>query len=355
MLKILFTLFLIAIAIFSVIILITFNNLNRLILFITLSLNIILLILIIFYIQSIGLNILTFSLVCLFLNNIFLCFARLLINEDKINKKYKESLILLLQFYIQIFYIYPNFILRYILTTINQILNIFNNRVNNMLYIFKNIEGLKLIDTEFDEQSHCTLFTFENNKLLDHKNLLVALFIGLRAQEAFSKSGKKIMIVSISSEDKSFYIHKNIIIDENTTIFNYLEKIKNNIQTFYESGYPIYIFNILQVRILDYDTPKLINRNQNYKNPFHKFKRSFYSSCIIKQDNKNLIKPLKTPKTLNKELIATIDVETIDLNNNQFPISLSFSYYLNNQLITIFELIDYNLFLTNPEEGVKNL
>jgi hypothetical protein len=57
------------------------------------------------------------------------------------------------------------------------------------------------------------------------------------------------MIVSISTEDKTFYIHKNIIIDENTTIYNYLEKIKNNIQMFYESGYPISTFNILQIKL----------------------------------------------------------------------------------------------------------
>jgi hypothetical protein len=57
------------------------------------------------------------------------------------------------------------------------------------------------------------------------------------------------MIVSISKEDKTFNIHKNIIIDENTTIFEYLEKIKNSIQAFYESGYPITTFNILQVKL----------------------------------------------------------------------------------------------------------
>jgi hypothetical protein len=32
-----------------------------------------------------------------------------------------------------------------------------------------------------------------------------------------------------------------------------LEKIKNSIQAFYESGYPITTFNILQVKLWDYD------------------------------------------------------------------------------------------------------
>jgi hypothetical protein len=57
------------------------------------------------------------------------------------------------------------------------------------------------------------------------------------------------MIVSIFNNDKTFFIHKNIIIDENTTIFSYLEKIKNNIQIFYESGYPLSAFPLLQVKL----------------------------------------------------------------------------------------------------------
>jgi hypothetical protein len=61
------------------------------------------------------------------------------------------------------------------------------------------------------------------------------------------------------------------------------------------------------------------------------------------------------PKNINKLLIATIDLETIELNNNQIPISISFSYYLNDQLITIFELINYNLLLENPDQAVKLL
>jgi hypothetical protein len=57
------------------------------------------------------------------------------------------------------------------------------------------------------------------------------------------------MIVSIANEDKTFNIHKNIIIDENTTIENYLDKIKNSIQAFYQSGYPLSTFLILEVKL----------------------------------------------------------------------------------------------------------
>jgi len=108
---------------------------------------------------------------------------------------------------------------------------------------------LKLLNKEYDEKSKCTVLTFENNFLLDHKNLFVALFAGLILQSEFKKIGKKIMIVSIFSENKTFFIHRNIIIDENTTIFIYLNKIKHNIQTFYDSGYPLTAFQILQIKL----------------------------------------------------------------------------------------------------------
>jgi hypothetical protein len=57
------------------------------------------------------------------------------------------------------------------------------------------------------------------------------------------------MIVAIVKEDQTFYIHKNIIIDENTTMQEYMDKIKKSIQAFYESGYPITTFNILEVKL----------------------------------------------------------------------------------------------------------
>ena len=353
MLKNILILFIVAIALLSVIILITIMNLNRFILFTTLSLNIVSLSIMIFYIQSIGWNISTFSLVFIFINNIFISLIRVIILKSSLNSDIKHGLVKILSIYIKIFYIYPNYILRNVNVFLSAMLNIFNNRVNNVLYNILNIEPLNLINKEYDENSKCTIFTFENNYLLDHKNLFSALFTGLSLQPEFLKEGKKIMIVSISKEDKTFYIHKNIIIDENTSVYNYLEKIKHSIQTFYESGYPISTFNILQVKLWNYQSNSLI---KGKKDSIHKFRRSFHTSSIINGNrDTNLIKPLKTPQNINKMMIATIDLETIELNNNQLPISISFSYILNEKLITIFELIDHNLLLKNHDEAVKSL
>nr|YP_009710712.1 hypothetical protein [Amanita phalloides]QFZ98661.1 hypothetical protein [Amanita phalloides] len=188
------------------------------------------------------------------------------------------------------------------------------------------------MNKEKDVFSKHTLFTYENNKLLDPSYLFTALFIALSSQPEFKKIGKKIMVAAIVKDDKTFYIHKNIIIDENTTINIYLDKIKNSIQSLYESGYPITEFNILQIKLWEYN-PKSINKGRKISssNTIHKFTRGFHTSYINnKIKNINLIKPLKEPKIVNKSLIATIDLETIEFNGNQLPISISFSYFVNS-------------------------
>src|SRR6266702_2864318 len=161
-----------------------------------------------------------FMLLVSFLSTLYIfvyTYFLLIFNNLSVKSRTREIIGKFLSIYIKVFYVYPNYIIRNFSVFINKILDILNNAIHS--------------------------------KLLDHKYLFVALFSALILEEEFKKIGKKIIIVSISKEDKTFYIHKNIIIDENTTIDNYLEKIKNSIQAFYESGYPITTFNILQVKL----------------------------------------------------------------------------------------------------------
>lgn len=355
MLKTFFFILIVAIALLSVIILITFKSLNKIILFITLIVNIISCIYMIFDIQSIGWNIYFFSLLFIFSNNILLSLIRFIIQNLSLNNFIREKLINIWLFYTKVIYTYPFYILRKLLSTSGKVLDIINNRINNVVHDLAIINPLKLLNKEYDENSKCMILTFENNFLLDHKNLFAALFAGLILQSEFKKIGKKIMIVSIFSEDKTFFIHKNIIIDENTTIFNYLDKIKHSIQTFYESGYPLTAFQVLQVKLWNYERKiNLKGKKITPQNTIHQFKRNFHNNSV-KINQTELIKPLKTSKNVNKTSIATIDLETIQLNNKQIPISISFSYILKDEIITLFELIDHNLILENSDTAVKSL
>lgn len=272
-------------------------------------------------------------------------------SENKYKILFGEFII----YYMKFLFIYPNYILRSILTFGNTVLDIFNNAMNSISFEFIPIKPLKLIDKHYNRVGKFTQFTFENNKLLDHKYLFAALFASLISHDEFEKIGKKILIVSISKEEQTFHIHKNIIIDENTSISNYLDKIENHIQAFYESGYPITTFNVLHVKLWDYNFQSRI-KGQNTNNSIHKFGRSFHNSSLISNNKDlNLISPLKTPKVINKISIAAIDLETVKVNNDQLPVSISFSYIFKGEIKTIFELIDLNQLLENPDKAIGML
>ena len=179
----------------------------------------------------------------------FLTMLLLLHTLLPLNGKFKDITGKLITFYIKILYSYPNYFFRKLGAYSIKILDILNNGINFTLANLMVIEPLRLLDKKYDETSKFTLFTYDNNKLLDHIYLFAALYSALLLEDEIKIPGKKIIIVSITSEDKTFYIHKNIIIDENTTISDYLDKIKNSIQSFYESGYPLTAFNIIQVKL----------------------------------------------------------------------------------------------------------
>lgn len=218
-----------AIAIISVIILITFKSLNKIILFITLIVNIISCIYMIFDIQSIGWNIYFFSLLFIFSNNILLSLIRFIIQNLSLNNFIREKLINIWLFYTKVIYTYPFYILRKLLSTSGKVLDIINNRINNVVHDLAIINPLKLLNKEYDEKSKCMILTFEKNFLLDHKNLFAALFAGLILQSEFKKIGKKIMIVSIFSEERKMKKWGGVSKQTNNRLFCMVLKLQNNI------------------------------------------------------------------------------------------------------------------------------
>jgi hypothetical protein len=309
--------------------------------------------LMIYYIQIIGYNIWFNFYILIITNNLILSYTRFILKY--IPKNIQIYVRAFLKTYIKFVYIYPNLILRKFTSIISKNLNLLNNRVNNMLYEIAMVEPLNLISKDKNGVNKYTLLTYENNELLDHKNVFIALFKGFMLEPEYQHIGKKILIVSLVKKDQTYFVHKNIIVDENTTVDMYIDKIKFNIQSFYESGYPISEFPILQIKIWDY--PASSNgKKMSTSTSIHQLGRGFHTSSInnkIKYDNS--IKPLPQPKFSVRGLISSLDLETIEFNGNQLPFSISFSYVDNCEIITIFELIDYKILLENSDEAVKLL
>jgi hypothetical protein len=99
----------------------------------------------IYYIQTIGLDINIYSLYLILLNNIFLSIARFIYNNLFVENKIKIPIGKLLANYIKIVYIYPNYLIRKVISFWNETLDILNNRVSNILYDLVVIVPLKLI------------------------------------------------------------------------------------------------------------------------------------------------------------------------------------------------------------------
>ena len=83
--------------------------------------------------------------------------------------------------------------------------------------------------------------------------------------------------------------------------------------------------------------------------------RGYHSSSIINNSRYN-ISPLKPVKNVKIKNICAMDLETIELNKIQIPVAISFAYFdNNNQIKTIFKLIDKELLLINFTTALQNM
>ena len=184
----------------------------------------------------------------------------------------------------------------------------------------------------------------------------------------------------------SFLIHPNVLITNDTPFDKYWDKVKDYVQEKYLSGsegYSQSVVNVYRVFVWNMDemsnknititknaagilesqiTPRTVRssskgflagfpRNGFLNNGF--LNRGFHTSSILnKNHHKNYIKPL-TPK--NTKIVdtqkrfgylnpfSTMDIETMNFQGNQVPVSISFSSYgLDENITNKFFIIKYN-------------
>lgn len=102
---------------------------------------------------------------------------------------------------------------------------------------------------------------------------------------------------------------------------------------------------------------KLTTKTNTQSNPIHIQKRGFHTDIIKskKTKDKKIIAHLKTPKTIQPKKIYTMDIETININGIQTPIANSFAYKSDQNINTIFKLIDINKLKVNPTLAVSEM
>jgi hypothetical protein len=246
------------------------------------------------------------------------------------------------------------------------------NYIIKLLINFKNkIESsslkdkLTLIRISRNTLGRNITFVLNNNKMLENKALFNAIYLYLMTNKDFLKFGEhKVIIVNGKIKNETFNLHHNILIKNNTTFEEYWDKIKDIIMDRYEEGYAIEGIPMVEINVwnMDHLANKKIKITRNAltgrdiftitdKDVMNSLRRiykksslenkKFYSTKVkdLKNDNcLNYITPIKPKKEdINKSPLSfsAMDIETLEINNKEIPISISIKTKLTSKIFII--------------------
>jgi hypothetical protein len=236
-------------------------------------------------------------------------------------------------------------------------------------------DQMTIASLTYNESGSYLVYYLNNEKLESHKQALKGIYITLMNNERFLEFGfNKVIIVTAITYEEEFSFHHNVLITNTTTFEEYYTTVKDIIMTNYEDGDPIDVVPMFKVMVWNMDEFKnkkiKITRNAtNTSNGFQttppketgkkssSFKQTPMNSVSSKRLFSSYIKPIKASK-INSTVknFATMDIETINLNNNQVPIAISIAYLNAQQVIkTKVFLIDNNLFKSQPNDSIDLL
>jgi hypothetical protein len=193
-----------------------------------------------------------------------------------------------------------------------------------------------------------------NNSLLEGKEMFKAMYETLFTNNEFISFGEHKIIILFASNPNGtqFTIHHNILVNNYTTFETYYSIIEPKLQYFYDSEeYELNIQTLLDMTVwnMDHLSNKEIKVSSRALN-----RRMFSTSCVAQKTFKSPTIapiPVENHETVPTP-IGTIDLETININNIQEPICISF---YNKELGSKLFLIDYNLLEANSQEAINKL
>ncbi len=218
-------------------------------------------------------------------------------------------------------------------------------------YIFANLEVISEVPKDYFKELFYCLVTND-----DFTN--------------FSKN-KLVLLRVLTSDAKVYSIHHNILINEFTTFEDYWHECKDKIHHFLEMYIPLEELIYFDYLVLDID--KEMNNNPLLKLISTPEKATYEHGLIIRGTHPlmkvarpyNRIKPIKLSrgiKTINPlnriqkhiNRFACIDIETVSIDNVQYPVCISFYYVISKDrpIYKLF-LIDYKLFKKDRNEAIR--
>jgi hypothetical protein len=250
----------------------------------------------------------------------------------------------------------------------------FLNRVNKNLQQEKVIsenpttnETFKVISVKHNKHFNYYDVTMINKNDVKNFKFINIVWNTLNTLDVWKKYKVKVIMVAFLNPETEqvFYIHKNVAITHNTTVYEYFNSIKNMLWTFWESGSiknnNDYKYTIVKI----FPEPKFKNKSVKTVKISNIGKRSYSTAASIgkvisyleePKYNPWQIKPVKRNVIDYSSILCTLDVETIKLQDNiQIPILITFSYMKDNKVNCFIIKIDPNLLLIDKDKAIFNM
>lgn len=248
----------------------------------------------------------------------------------------------------------------------NLLLNIFYKLNDFLLSLIKKLQkgdsSLNLINKSYNSSMNCYKILLQNKSNKPIEDLLRELFYFLKTDEDL-KNMSLLVISTGYFYDMVFNLHPNLLITKTTTFQEYLNESKAYINQRYEDGYLIDGLHFLEVLVFDAETKTFPNSKYNTR-----MKTRSYSTFNVLQSTKNgfqqrsfstnkTINPLKEPYYIAVTNIVAIDIETININDTQTPVAISYAHNKSsdNNLSKDIVLINLEMLNQNSELAVEDL
>jgi hypothetical protein len=262
-------------------------------------------------------------------------------------------------------------ILTNILSGISENLNKLTNYLNRE-------HSLKLISLSYTNSGRFLIYHFNNESLKTHRDILFNIYTFLMNNDRFINFGfNKVIITSSVINGSEYSYHHNILLTNKTTFNEYFNQVIDYIDLHYSEdsdcspgveipqAFKVKVWNMdnylnkkIKIHRNDFNKdiqinisnkPKVSNKNSPINDTITIQKRGYSTTHNISPIKNNIVTGIPEP-------IAATDIETIDYNGNQIPISVTISYLdTGNQIINKFILIDFNLLLKDKDLALTKL
>lgn len=140
-------------------------------------------------------------------------------------------------------------LLKYIVKTLTNLLNLANNLLKKMDNLLSD-DKLTLIRISRNTLGRNISFILNNKKLLEKKNLFFQIYMFLMTNKDFLDFGEyKVIIVNGKIKNDTFNLHHNILIKNDTNFYDYWIKIEDVLENIYEEGYAIEGIPMIEINV----------------------------------------------------------------------------------------------------------